>query len=36
MWQLHHKKEKREKETLGFSVNPTKDLKYIGNKFFQN
>ncbi len=30
------KKKKRENETLSFSVNPTKDLKYIGNKFLQN
>jgi hypothetical protein len=30
------KKKKREKKTPSLRVNPTKDLKYIGNKFFQN
>jgi len=30
------KKEKKEKKTLILRVNPTRDLKYIGNKFLQN
>jgi hypothetical protein len=30
------KKKKREKKPLSLSVNPTKDLKYIANKFLQN
>jgi hypothetical protein len=38
MWMMatSQKRRKEEKKTPSLRVNPTKDLKYIGNKFLQN